>query len=36
MEEEVLTSWDRGFDSNDKQVWGATSGPYVFKKRKLP
>lgn len=32
IEEKVLTSWDRGFDSNDKQVWGARSGPYVFKK----
>lgn len=28
--ENGLTSWDRGFDSSDTQVWGATSGPYVF------
>ncbi len=27
-------SWDRGFDSEDKQVWGAEKGPYVFKKKK--
>ena len=29
-----LTSWDRGFDGNDKQVWGAVKGPYVFDKRR--
>lgn len=29
----VLTSWDQGFDANDKQVWGAVKGPYVFKKK---
>ena len=27
-----MTSWDRGFDSNDNQVWGATQGPYIFDK----
>jgi len=25
-----LTSWDRGFDEEGKQVWGATTGPYIF------
>ena len=25
-----LVSWDRGFDSTGAQVWGATSGPYIF------
>lgn len=25
-----LTSWDRGFDGADKQVWGAVKGPYQF------
>jgi len=25
-----LTSWDRGWDSDNKQVWGAESGGYVF------
>lgn len=25
-----MTSWDQGFDSSDKQVWGAVAGPYVF------
>ncbi len=32
IEEKVLTSWDRGFDANDLQVWGATLGPYIFRK----
>lgn len=27
-----LTSWDRGFDTQGNQVWGATSGPYEFEK----
>lgn len=27
---DVLTSWDRGFDANGEQVWGATEGPYIF------
>lgn len=34
IEEKVLTSWDRGFDENDLQVWGAESGPYIFRKLK--
>ncbi|MEL7237433.1 MAG: chromophore lyase CpcT/CpeT [Planctomycetota bacterium] len=25
-----LRSWDRGFDENGDQVWGAEKGPYVF------
>jgi hypothetical protein len=25
-----VTSWDRGFDGEDRQVWGATKGGYVF------
>jgi hypothetical protein len=25
-----LTSWDRGFDGEGSQVWGAVGGPYVF------
>jgi CpeT protein len=28
-----LTSWDRGFDAEGNQVWGAERGPYVFDKR---
>ncbi|MBA4378482.1 MAG: hypothetical protein C0395_07490 [Gemmatimonas sp.] len=27
-----LKSWDRGYDKDDQQVWGATKGPYIFKK----
>ena len=27
-----LTSWDRGFDSGDKQVWGSEAGPYRFER----
>jgi len=27
-----LRSWDRGFDKDHKQVWGATKGAYQFKK----
>ena len=30
--ESVLTSWDQGFDSTGTQVWGAVTGPYIFKK----
>ncbi|MBV6647044.1 MAG: chromophore lyase CpcT/CpeT [Cyclobacteriaceae bacterium] len=25
-----IVSWDQGFDADDNQVWGATSGGYVF------
>lgn len=28
----IISSWDQGFNSEDNQVWGATEGPYVFKK----
>ena len=28
-----LHSWDRGFDGEDKQVWGATKGGYIFIKK---
>ncbi len=27
-----LISWDRGFDQNDKQAWGAEKGGYIFDK----
>ena len=29
---EYIKSWDRGFDANGQQVWGATEGPYVFRR----
>lgn len=28
-----LRTWDRGFDKSGNQVWGATAGPYIFKRR---
>lgn len=28
-----LMSWDRGFDAQGKQVWGAELGPYLFVKQ---
>jgi hypothetical protein len=27
-----LTSWDRGYAEDGSQIWGATEGPYIFKK----
>jgi hypothetical protein len=27
-----METWDRGFDSSGRQVWGATKGPYRFVK----
>jgi CpeT protein len=27
-----IISWDRGFDENGKQVWGAEKGGYIFKR----
>jgi len=27
-----LISWDRGFDENGKQIWGAMKGGYIFDK----
>jgi len=30
MDSNKITSWDQGFDKDDKQVWGATEGPYIF------
>lgn len=29
---DYIQSWDRGFDANGQQVWGATDGPYVFRR----
>lgn len=34
IKEGQIISWDQGFDQNDKQVWGATQGGYVFDKLK--
>lgn len=27
-----MSSWDRGFDTDGKQAWGAEKGPYVFRR----
>lgn len=27
-----MRTWDQGFDASGKQVWGATTGPYIFVK----
>lgn len=32
--DEGIKSWDRGYDENDRQVWGAEKGGYIFKKIK--
>ena len=33
IEATQFTSWDRGFDANDDQVWGATDGAYIFERQ---
>ena len=30
MDETEIRSWDRGYDDQDTQVWGAEAGPYIF------
>ncbi len=32
--EDAMQSWDRGYNSEDVQVWGSTAGAYIFKKRR--
>ncbi len=32
VSKDVIISWDRGWDLNDKQVWGAVKSGYIFKK----
>lgn len=27
---DMISSWDRGWNSNDQQVWGAEDGAYIF------
>ena len=31
-----MRTWDQGFDQSGKQVWGATTGPYIFIKEARP
>lgn len=30
---EGITSWDRGFDADGNQKWGAEKGPYIFRRK---
>lgn len=32
INKDKIISWDRGFDEDGKQVWGAVKGGYVFKR----
>lgn len=34
--EDRIETWDRGFDADGQQVWGARSGGYVFRKLRRP
>lgn len=34
IHKDKVVSWDRGWDANDKQVWGAEKGGYFFIKAK--
>lgn len=34
LEENLMVSWDRGYDDAGKQVWGATAGGYRFVRRR--
>jgi len=34
LKENMLLSWDRGFDEAGNQVWGAEKGGYIFLKQK--
>lgn len=33
IDKDKMISWDRGFDENGNQVWGATDGGHIFKKK---
>lgn len=32
IDEQKMVSWDRGWNHEDKQVWGAVKGGYIFEK----
>jgi hypothetical protein len=34
LQEDMMVSWDRGWNADDKQVWGAEKGGYEFVKLK--
>lgn len=33
LRSDQMSSWDRGYDADGAQVWGATAGPYRFVRR---
>ncbi|MBM4374159.1 MAG: chromophore lyase CpcT/CpeT [Deltaproteobacteria bacterium] len=33
LDENIVESWDRGYDESDSQVWGAVAGAYRFVRR---
>ncbi|MEI6185372.1 MAG: chromophore lyase CpcT/CpeT [Bacteroidota bacterium] len=35
IQKDLLTSWDRGYDKEKKQAWGATKGGYHFEKKEI-
>ncbi|PHI18459.1 hypothetical protein CEQ90_17750 [Lewinellaceae bacterium SD302] len=34
--QDVVVSWDQGWNENDEQVWGAEKAGYVFERKDLP
>jgi CpeT protein len=36
LKRDSIESWDRGFDADGEQVWGAVKGGYVFERTELP
>ena len=34
VSKKAMNSWDRGYNGENVQIWGAEKGPYVFKKLK--
>jgi hypothetical protein len=33
IDKDKMISWDRGYDKDGNQVWGASAGGYIFKKK---
>lgn len=33
LESALLATWDRGYDAQGEQVWGAVNGPYLFRRQ---
>lgn len=33
ISQDHISSWDRGFDNEGQQVWGAEKGPYIFRRK---